>query len=99
MEFLGNDEKAPLSSSSVIGQAVVYVPMKGLIDPTVELARLNKELEKLTKQYDQIANKLANESFVAKAPPAVVEGEKAKLAELEGQIGKVRESVEQINNM
>ena len=99
LEFLGNDEKAPLSSSSVIGQAVVYVPMKGLIDPTVELARLNKELEKLTKQYDQIANKLANESFVAKAPPAVVEGEKAKLAELEGQIGKVRESVEQINNM
>ena len=96
LEFLGNDEKAPLSSSSVIGQAVVYVPMKGLIDPTVELARLNKELEKLTKQYDQIANKLANESFVAKAPPAVVEGEKAKLAELEGQIGKVKGSMEEI---
>ena len=96
LEFLGNDEKSPLSSSSVIGQAVVYVPMKGLIDPTVELARLNKELEKLTKQYDQIANKLANESFVAKAPPAVVEGEKAKLAELEGQIGKVKGSMEEI---
>ena len=96
LEFLGNDEKAPLSSSSVIGQATVYVPMKGLIDPTVELARLNKELEKLTKQYDQIANKLANESFVAKAPPAVVEGEKAKLAELEGQIGKVKGSMEEI---
>ena len=96
LEFLGNDEKAPLSSSSVIGQAVVYVPMKGLIDPTVELARLNKELEKLTKQYDQIANKLANEGFVAKAPPAVVEGEKAKLAELEGQIGKVKGSMEEI---
>ncbi|MCP3896599.1 valine--tRNA ligase [Moraxella sp.] len=99
LEFLGNDEKAPLSSSSVIGQATVYVPMKGLIDPTVELARLNKELEKLTKQYDQIANKLANEGFVAKAPASVVEAERAKLEELEGQIGKVKESVEQINNM
>ena len=99
LEFLGNDEKAPLSSSSVIGQATVYVPMKGLIDPTVELARLNKELEKLTKQYDQIANKLANEAFVAKAPPAVVEGEKAKLAELEGQIGKVKESVGEIEGL
>ena len=99
LEFLGNDEKAPLSSSSVIGQATVYVPMKGLIDPTAELNRLQKELDKLTKQYDQIANKLANEGFVAKAPAQVVEAEKAKLAELEGQIGKVRESVEQINNM
>ncbi|WP_066804333.1 valine--tRNA ligase [Moraxella oblonga] len=99
LTFLANNEKAPLSSSSVIGQAVVYVPMKGLIDPAVELARLNKELEKLTKQYDQIANKLANESFVAKAPSAVVEGEKAKLAELEGQIGKVKESMGEIEGL
>lgn len=99
LEFLGNDEKAPLSSSSVIGQATVYVPMKGLIDPTAELNRLQKELDKLTKQYDQIANKLANEAFVAKAPPAVVEGEKAKLAELEGQIGKVKESVGEIEGL
>lgn len=97
--FLGDNDKAPLSSSSVIGQAVVYVPMKGLIDPKVELNRLNKELDKLTKQYEQINSKLANEAFVAKAPANVVEAEKAKLAELSGQIGKVRESVEQINNM
>ncbi|MDO4441948.1 MAG: class I tRNA ligase family protein, partial [Moraxella sp.] len=96
LTFLANDEKAPLSSSSVIGQAVVYVPMKGLIDPAVELARLNKELEKLQKQYDQIANKLANESFVAKAPPAVVSAEREKLSELEGQIGKVKESMGEI---
>ncbi|STZ07291.1 Valine--tRNA ligase [Moraxella caprae] len=99
LEFLGNDEKAPLSSSSVIGQAVVYVPMKGLIDPTVELARLNKELEKLTKQYDQIANKLANEGFVAKAPPAVVSAEREKLSELEGQIGKVKEGMGEIEGL
>ena len=99
LEFLGNDEKAPLSSSSVIGQATVYVPMKGLIDPTVELARLNKELEKLTKQYDQIANKLANEGFVAKAPANVVSAEREKLSELEGQIGKVKESVGEIEGL
>ncbi|WFF39126.1 valine--tRNA ligase [Moraxella nasibovis] len=96
LAFLGNDEKAPLSSSSVVGSAVVLVPMKGLIDPAVELARLNKELDKLTKQYDQIANKLANEGFVAKAPPAVVEAEKAKLVKLEGQIGKIKENVAEL---
>ena len=93
LTFLGNDEKAPLSSSAVVASAVVLVPMKGLIDPTAELARLNKELDKLTKQHDQIANKLANEGFVAKAPANVVESERAKLSELAEQIGKVRGSM------
>ncbi|WP_323842034.1 MULTISPECIES: valine--tRNA ligase [unclassified Moraxella] len=97
--FLGDNDKAPLSSSSVIGQTVVYVPMKGLIDPKVELNRLNKELDKLTKQYEQINSKLANEAFVAKAPANVVEAEKAKRLELEGQIGKVRQSVGEIEGM
>lgn len=97
--FLGDNDKAPLSSSSVIGQAVVYVPMKGLIDPKVELNRLNKELDKLTKQYEQINSKLANEAFVAKAPANVVEAEKAKRLELEGQIGKVRESVGELQGL
>ena len=93
LTFLSNDEKAPLSSSAVVASAVVLVPMKGLIDPTAELARLNKELDKLTKQHDQIANKLANEGFVAKAPANVVESERAKLSELAEQIGKVRGSM------
>lgn len=96
LTFLGNDEKAPLSSSAVVASAVVLVPMKGLIDPTAELARLNKELDKLTKQHDQIANKLANEGFVAKAPPAVVESERAKLSELDGQLAEIGKQIEQL---
>ena len=99
LQFLAKDEQAPLSSSSVIGTATVYVPMKGLIDPKAELARLAKELEKIQKQHDQIATKLANEGFVAKAPPAVVEGERAKLAELAEQIGKVRGSMGELEGL
>ncbi len=99
LTFLGNDEKAPLSSSAVVASAVVLVPMKGLIDPTAELARLNKELDKLTKQHDQIAGKLANEGFVAKAPANVVESERAKLSELAEQIGKVRGSMGELEGL
>ncbi|MFX4308609.1 valine--tRNA ligase, partial [Acinetobacter soli] len=72
--FLAQGEEPPLSSSSVVGHASVFVPMKGLIDPKAELGRLQKDLDKVQKQHDQIANKLANEGFVAKAPAAVVEG-------------------------
>ena len=82
----GSDQKIPLSSSSMVGQLRVLVPMKGLIDPTAELARLGKSYDKLKGQSEGIARKLGNEGFVSKAPAEVVDAEKAKLAELEGQL-------------
>lgn len=94
--FLADAEQPPLSSSSVVGHVSVFVPMKGLIDPKAELGRLQKDLDKVQKQHDQIANKLANEGFVAKAPAAVVEGEKVKLAEFADQLAKIKANMEQI---
>ncbi|WP_312088124.1 valine--tRNA ligase [Acinetobacter variabilis] len=94
--FLADGEQPPLSSSSVVGHVSVYVPMKGLIDPKAELGRLQKDLDKVQKQHDQIATKLANEGFVAKAPAAVVEGEKVKLAEFADQLAKIKANMEQI---
>ena len=79
-------DEVPLSSSSMIGQLRVLVPMKGLIDPTAELARLGKSYDKLKGQATGISRKLGNEGFVSKAPVEVVNAEKAKLAELEGQL-------------
>ncbi|WP_168393875.1 valine--tRNA ligase [Acinetobacter indicus] len=94
--FLSDAEQPPLSSSSVVGHVSVFVPMKGLIDPKAELGRLQKDLDKVQKQHDQIATKLANEGFVAKAPAAVVEGEKVKLAEFADQLAKIKANMEQI---
>lgn len=94
--FLADGEQPPLSSSSVVGHVSVFVPMKGLIDPKAELGRLQKDLDKVQKQHDQIATKLANEGFVAKAPAAVVEGEKVKLAEFADQLAKIKANMEQI---
>ncbi|WP_374531829.1 valine--tRNA ligase [Acinetobacter sp.] len=94
--FLADAEQPPLSSSSVVGHVSVFVPMKGLIDPKAELGRLQKDLDKVQKQHDQIATKLANEGFVAKAPAAVVEGEKAKLAEFADQLAKIKANMDQI---
>ncbi|NNP73073.1 valine--tRNA ligase [Acinetobacter defluvii] len=94
--FLADAEQPPLSSSSVVGHVSVFVPMKGLIDPKAELGRLQKDFDKVQKQHDQIATKLGNEGFVAKAPAAVVEGEKVKLAEFADQLAKIKANMEQI---
>ncbi|TXD96360.1 valine--tRNA ligase [Psychrobacter frigidicola] len=96
LTMLKEGDEVPLSSSSMIGQLRVLVPMKGLIDPTAELTRLGKAHEKLQKQAEGIARKLGNEGFVSKAPAEVVEAEKAKLTELEGQLTAMTAQMDQL---
>ena len=95
----GADKELPLSSSSMVGQLKVLVPMKGLIDPTAELNRLAKAQEKLIKQAESLRSKLYNESFVSKAPANVVESEKAKLAEMDTQLAEMNKQVEQLKSL
>ncbi len=67
------------------------IPLDELVDKDKERARLQKEKASCEKELAIISGKLSNEGFLAKAPAAVVEGEKAKLA-------KVREKLELIEN-
>ena len=69
--------------SAVTADATFYMPMNDLVDKEKELARLEKELAKAESDIAFIRRKLDNPGFVAKAPAAVVEGEKAKLAKAE----------------
>ncbi|GAA3910932.1 valine--tRNA ligase [Halomonas cibimaris] len=80
--WLDNPDDAPLSATQLVGNMEVLVPMAGLIDKDAELARLDKEIAKQDKQIEGIEKKLGNENFTAKAPAAVVEKERSKLAEV-----------------
>ncbi len=63
----------------VTDAATVYLPLSDIIDTEKEKARLTAELQKLDGEIERVEKKLQNEGFVAKAPAAVVEGERAKL--------------------
>ena len=65
--------------------------MAGLIDVDAELARLDKEIDKLATDTDKLTMKLGNEKFVSKAPPEVVAKERQKLAELESSLGQLNQ--------
>ena len=71
--------------------------MAGLIDKEAELARLSKAIDKLEKDADRTRGKLSNEKFVSKAPEAVINKEKAKLADAESALAKLAEQKEQIS--
>lgn len=67
--------------SAVVSGAEIFLPLEGLIDFEKEIARLEKELDKWTKEVNLVQKKLANQGFVAKAPANVVEAEKAKVTD------------------
>ena len=67
------------SVSTVCHGAEVVLPLKGVLDISEELARLDKEIARLNGEVSRAEKKLANEGFVSKAPAAVVEAEKEKV--------------------
>tara|TARA_R110000824_G_scaffold222077_3_gene409381 strand:- start:61842 stop:64688 length:2847 start_codon:yes stop_codon:yes gene_type:complete len=81
--WLENPDDAPLSATQLVGDMEVLVPMADLIDKDAEIARLSKEIDKQDKLIGGIEKKLSNDGFIAKAPVAVVDKERGKLAEFQ----------------
>ncbi|WP_150914031.1 valine--tRNA ligase [Marinobacter halotolerans] len=89
----------PMSTTQLVGDMEVMVPMAGLIDKDAELKRLDKELERLQKEVARLEGKLGNEKFTAKAPADVVEKEKQKLSEAAGNVERLTEQRSAIEAM
>ncbi len=70
-----------------------YLPMEDLVDKAAETARLTKELEGAKKQLQNAEAKLANESFIGKAPQKVIDGVKANAEKLREKVRMIEESL------
>jgi valyl-tRNA synthetase len=73
----------------VEGATQVFLPLEGLVDLNIERARLEKELADLEKQIARSEGLLASD-FTAKAPAAVVDKERARLAQARDSRAKVQ---------
>ena len=71
----------------------LIIPLEGLIDPEEEMIRLQKELADVDNDLKIINSKLDNEQFTSKAPPAVVEKEKAKILDAESKKALLEKSI------
>ncbi|MDG6773548.1 valine--tRNA ligase [Thiomicrorhabdus sp. ZW0627] len=96
---LENEADAPESAVSLVGEMKVLIPMAGLIDKEAELSRLNKEIAKLEGEIKRLSGKLSNESFVAKAPEAVVANERQKLSDNETALKNLKVQHEKIQQL
>ena len=98
LDALGNREVTKDMVQTVSREAAILIPLKGVVDFEAERARLQKELETLNKNLEGYSRKLNNESFVAKAPAAVVAEEKRRQAEAQENKAKVEEALARIAN-
>jgi valyl-tRNA synthetase len=79
---------------AVVGDARLCLFME--IDVAAEKARLTKEATRLEGEISKANGKLSNEAFVAKAPPAVIDQEKKRVAEFTTTLSKVKEQLQRL---
>jgi valyl-tRNA synthetase len=95
--WLAPDAIAPESATALVGEMQILIPLAGLIDKDAEIARLSKEIQKLTKNLEGLEGRLNNPAFADKAPAAVLEQtrkqadeQRTALNQLQGQLEKIQ---------
>ncbi|NLK39910.1 MAG: valine--tRNA ligase [Clostridiales bacterium] len=81
----------------VTDAATIYIPLSDMVDLELERKRLQGELEKTTAEIERLSKKLSNTGFITKAPPAVVEGEREKLAKYEDTLQALKEAIQKLD--
>jgi valyl-tRNA synthetase len=82
-----------------IDQMDVYVDLSQFLDIGAEIARNEKLLANLVKQIQGKEGRLSNEAFVGKAPPDIIEKERAALSELISQRANTEQALERLRQM
>jgi valyl-tRNA synthetase len=86
-------EKPKGAASGANEISEVYIPLEGILDIGKEVARLNKELEKIKIDFDRTDKKLKSSDFISRAPEDVIEKEKAKLEEFSSKMEKLESNL------
>ena len=91
-------ERPKASATSVVNGASIFVSLEGIIDFSKEVERLEKEINKQTKELAAVLKKLNNEDFLAKAPADVVDKVKEKREALTEKQGKLQHQLGRITS-
>ena len=95
----GNGQPAPTPDRArvaVLGSARVILPVAGVVDLGAERQRIDAERVELEEVLQKLEARLGNGDFVSKAPPAVVEKERARLSEYQARLEKLKERLAEI---
>ena len=92
----GEPEKLGNVATALAGEMTILIPFTDLIDRDAELARLQRELERLVAEIERANKKLSNEKFIERAPENIVEKERTRLQEASNDADKLRSQIAQL---
>ncbi|MFT9062145.1 MAG: class I tRNA ligase family protein, partial [Acetobacter orientalis] len=78
------------SAQAVLDEATLIIPLEGLIDISAEQERLKKELAKAEDEIGKTEKKLANENFVTRAKPEIVQEMHERLTAQQGECTRLK---------
>lgn len=95
LEFVAPDRPAPSKSlTGVVATVQVILPLEGVVDLVALQGKLTKDLAKIDKEVQSLQGRLGNPGFVSKAPPEVIQGAQAALAEAQTQAQILRDRLQ-----
>jgi len=99
VDLLEDGDSAPKSAVALLGAMKILIPLAGLIDTEAESARLAKEIDKHEKDLQRSEQKLANPSFVDRAPAEIVAKEQSRSKDLRAALEKLKEQQQSLADL
>ncbi|MGA9342106.1 MAG: valine--tRNA ligase [Rhodanobacteraceae bacterium] len=96
--WLEPGEAEPAAAAGIVGDLKLLIPLAGLIDVDAEKQRLEREILRTEGEIARCNAKLGKESFVAGAPPAIVDQERQRLADFTATLAALREQLEKLSS-
>ena len=87
------------AATAIVHKVEIFLPLKGIIDLYEEEKRLKKESDKIEKKFLLLKKKLSNEDFLQKAPPQIIEKEKAESEILIEKKRKLEEGIKRMRDL
>ena len=84
------------AAAIVFEDTTAALPLAGVIDMDTERARLAKEIERARAEIAKIDSKLANPNFINKAPDAVIEENRERKVDFEGQVTRFEAALKRL---
>jgi valyl-tRNA synthetase len=82
--------------SSVVDGVNIFLPLAGMVDLEEEIARIEKDLAEARRELERAQSKLANEGFITKAPPQVVDKEREKVKSYQATVERLQNLLQEM---